>query len=324
MAYLLILAKDEELAQKLYFLAKEKGLKAEVLGRYLVLSLEKKEEVLEFLLKAPKEFGYVVLESLDQDALKRVVPTKRLEEVLVEFSPEMLRKLERETKVFFQPIVKVKEGKVFGYEALARTPTLSVSDYLAFGKSFSFVERVCKFYAVKHAKERLKGDYYLFLNFSPNSLVKPERLLSVLEIHDFPASKVVLEITEDEKLDVAKAEEFVKALRSEGIKVALDDFGKGHSNLFCLTKLKPDFVKIDLELIRDVQEDKSKQNVVKKVVELCKDEGILVVAEGVEKKEEFSFLLDLGVDYAQGFLFGKPEEVPDVAKTEEELKNLLK
>ena len=328
MAYLLILAKEKAHAQKLYSLASEKGLKAEVFGSYLVLPLEKKEEVLEFLLKAPKECGYAVLENLDEDTLKRVIPTKRLEEVLVEFSPEILRKLEKETKIVFQPIVKVKEGKVFGYEALARTPTLSVSDYLAFGKSFSFVERVCKFYAVKFAKERLKGDFYLFLNLSPSSLAKPyrevERVLSILEIHDFPASRVVLEITESEKLDAEKGEEFVKALKSCGIKVALDDFGKGHSNLFYLVKLKPDFVKLDLELIRDVHEDKSKQNVVKKVVELCKEEGIWVVAEGVEKKEEFYFLLEVGVDYAQGFLIGNPEELPDVAKTEEEIKKLLK
>jgi len=106
-------------------------------------------------------------------------------------------------------------------------------------------------------------------------------------------------------------------LKSTGISVALDDVGAGYAGLYQLVEINPDIAKLDMNLVRDVHNDRLKQSIVKALVQACKDAGIRVLAEGVEKREELEFFLELDVDFIQGFIFSKPDPYPKIRQIEE-------
>jgi EAL domain-containing protein (putative c-di-GMP-specific phosphodiesterase class I) len=98
----------------------------------------------------------------------------------------------------------------------------------------------------------------------------------------------------------------VAQLRDLGFRIALDDLGAGYAGLTSFTQLEPEFVKLDMSLIRDVHTTPMKQKIVRSMVSLCHDLGKLVVAEGIETTAERDFLIDLGCDLLQGYLFARP------------------
>ena len=100
----------------------------------------------------------------------------------------------------------------------------------------------------------------------------------------------------------------IAELRDFGFQIALDDLGAGYAGLTSFTQLEPEFVKLDLSLVRDVHEAPTKQKVIRSMVHLCHDMNKLIVAEGVERIEERDVLVDLGCDLLQGYLFAKPDK----------------
>jgi EAL domain-containing protein (putative c-di-GMP-specific phosphodiesterase class I) len=121
------------------------------------------------------------------------------------------------------------------------------------------------------------------------------------------ASRVVLEITERAPLDgIPNARARVAALREMGFSIALDDLGAGYAGLGAFAQLEPEFVKLDMSLIRDVHRSSTKQKVVGSLTTLCKDMGISVVAEGIECAEERDSIAELGCDLLQGYLLATP------------------
>jgi EAL domain-containing protein (putative c-di-GMP-specific phosphodiesterase class I) len=145
-----------------------------------------------------------------------------------------------------------------------------------------------------------------FVNLHPEDLQDP-----VLFLPDSPFSKlaqhVVLEITERMSLDhIPEVQAKIALLRGLGFRIALDDLGAGYAGLTSFTQLEPEFVKLDMSLIRDVDATPMKQKIVRSMVGLCHDLGKLVVAEGIETTPERDFLVDLGCDLLQGYLFAKP------------------
>ncbi|MFC3024927.1 EAL domain-containing protein [Vibrio zhugei] len=118
--------------------------------------------------------------------------------------------------------------------------------------------------------------------------------------------KLVLEICEDEFLDKS-IEENIRFLQSKGIKVAMDDFGSGHSNLLRLSRIDFDYIKLDLELIKNVPDNLWETSIYKEIISLCTSKGCLVVAEGIENQEQSEFTYWAGVNMQQGFLFSKPK-----------------
>jgi len=121
------------------------------------------------------------------------------------------------------------------------------------------------------------------------------------------ASRVVLEVTERVSLDnVSKVLEKIAALRALGFQIALDDLGAGYAGLTSFTLLEPEFVKLDMSLVRGVHESPIKQKLIRAMVLLCKDMGKQIIAEGVESVGERDQLIELGCDLLQGYFFAKP------------------
>jgi EAL domain-containing protein (putative c-di-GMP-specific phosphodiesterase class I) len=148
--------------------------------------------------------------------------------------------------------------------------------------------------------------WLFFVNLHPEDLLD-----ATLFLADSPftalAEHVVLEITERMSLDhVSHVQEKVGSLRKLGFKIALDDLGAGYAGLTSFTLLEPEFVKLDMSLVRDIHETPTKRKIVRSMVSLCHDMGKQIVAEGIESAQERDVLVDLGCDLLQGYLFAKP------------------
>ncbi|MDV7339097.1 EAL domain-containing protein [Terasakiella sp. A23] len=155
----------------------------------------------------------------------------------------------------------------------------------------------------------------VFVNFAPTAIYDADNCLrSTFEIIreiGIDPSQIVFEIVETERIDEPDhMKSILSTYQSHGFKAALDDLGSGHSTLNMLGALKPDYVKLDMEMIRNVHKDRFKSELVRKIVELSHNFGIEVIAEGIETKEEAAWLVSQDVDYMQGFYFAKPQEHP--------------
>ena len=213
--------------------------------------------------------------------------------------------------IAYQPIVRSCNGHVFGYEGLLRTREPTLPHPYAVIEAAERLDRLAELgqSVRERAAEPLlsaDGGPVLFVNLHPSDLGDP-----ALRSADAPLSKiahrVVLEVTERTSLDhVVDVRRRVAELREMGFRIALDDLGSGYAGLASLATLEPEIVKLDMVLIRDVHCSATKQKLVGSMTALCKDMGIIIVAEGVEKPEERETLIDLGCDLLQGFLFAEP------------------
>ena len=122
-----------------------------------------------------------------------------------------------------------------------------------------------------------------------------------------PTDRLIFEFTESEEmLDPAHVANIIATYQKMGFGTALDDFGAGHAGLNLLARFQPDIIKLDMELIRDIDTSSPRQIIVKGMLRMCTALGILVIAEGVETLGEFDALRALGVRYIQGYLLAKP------------------
>ena len=123
-------------------------------------------------------------------------------------------------------------------------------------------------------------------------------------------NRLVFEILESENLsDYDFLEEFVLKYKKLGVKIAIDDFGSGYSNFIRIIRLKPDYLKIDGSLIKNIDKDNNSYEIVKSIIAFSKTLNIRTIAEYVHSEEIFNLLLELGVDEFQGYYFGKPDEI---------------
>jgi EAL domain-containing protein (putative c-di-GMP-specific phosphodiesterase class I) len=211
----------------------------------------------------------------------------------------------------FQPIVSWTEREIVAYEALVRTcePELARPDLL-----FSAAEqldmiipmgrRIRRSVAqlVTTAPERVS----LFVNVHGGELADPELYDPEAPLSRV-AHRVVLEITERWSLDrFHDVGERIRALRDLGFRIAVDDLGAGYAGLTSFARLRPEVVKLDMSLIRGVNDDPTRQHLIRSLNGACRDLGIRVVAEGVETMEERDTLVSLGSNLLQGYLFSKP------------------
>jgi EAL domain-containing protein (putative c-di-GMP-specific phosphodiesterase class I) len=213
----------------------------------------------------------------------------------------------------FQPIVSIKRKMVVAYEALARgpagEPALSVLSQVNWENRHRF-DQDCRARAIECAAS-LDMPGSLSINFIPNAVANPlscvQRTLRTAKQCGFDLSRLVFEVTEGERLDDAEAlVRIFREYRKLGIKTAIDDFGAGYAGLNLLARFQPDFVKIDIDLIRGVDSDRTRQIIVGSIVDLCEKLSIVALAEGVETADERDFLASAGIDLMQGFLFARP------------------
>lgn len=223
---------------------------------------------------------------------------------------------------YFQPIISAKDSSIYGYETLIRgvreDGSLMYPDEL-FSKStrndLNFkLDRMCRESALKTAATK-KVNKKIFINFIPTSVYDPEFCLKSTvkwaKQLDFDPSNIVFEVVETESVtDQKHLKKILEYYRKEGFKIALDDVGEGYSSLNMIIELKPDIIKVDRNIIQDINKNKMKQSVYKALQIVAKENGIELLAEGVETAYELETVKEIGVDYVQGYYFSKPLPEP--------------
>ncbi|MDG6777094.1 EAL domain-containing protein [Thiomicrorhabdus sp. zzn3] len=221
----------------------------------------------------------------------------------------------------FQPIINISNRSIWGYEALVRGPNgesaASVLSQVNDRNRYAF-DQACRVKAIRLAS-RLNLQQKLSINFLPNAVYEPEHCiqstLKAAREYNFPISKILFEITESEHVvDRKHLTEIFSYYRSQGFMTALDDFGAGHAGLNMLASFIPDILKIDMELVQNIDRDRIKQVIVRNLVKTCQELNIQVLAEGLERMEEVAYFQHLGVELLQGYFFAKPgfESLPKV------------
>ncbi|MES1176352.1 MAG: EAL domain-containing protein [Myxococcales bacterium] len=215
--------------------------------------------------------------------------------------------------VAYQPIVRASDQQIFAYEALMRSDEPDLPNPQAVLQAAERVERLKDLGGTMRklaATELTMADEaVLFVNLHPEDLCD-EALYDVNAPLTQLAPRVVLEITERASLEnIRNLRDRVAQLRSMGFRIALDDLGAGYAGLTSFTQLEPEFVKLDMELIRGIHQHEMKRKIVRSMVELCHDMGKCIVAEGVETLEECRAIVDLGCDLLQGYFLAKPARV---------------
>ena len=224
---------------------------------------------------------------------------------------------------YFQPIVSINDtSQIFGYESLLRgldkegnlvlpTPIVELATEAGLLPQLDQVARLSTI--TQFSRYQVSG--HIFINFAPTSLYDPAFCLrSTVEAIDTAGishDRVVFEVVEsDNPQDLTHLKTVLKYYRDAGFLVALDDLGSGYSSLNLLHQLRPDFIKLDMELIRDVHQDLYKALITEKLLEITQKLNIQTVAEGIECIEELHWLRERGANFAQGYLIGKPSAVP--------------
>jgi EAL domain-containing protein (putative c-di-GMP-specific phosphodiesterase class I) len=211
----------------------------------------------------------------------------------------------------YQPIVRWPERTIFGYEALLRSDDPALPSPMAM---LDAAERLGQLPALGRAVRDaaagsmagLPAGVRMFVNLHPSDL-EDEHLASPRSALSPFASRIVLEVTERASLErVSNVSGRIAALREMGYQIALDDFGDGYAGLSAFARLRPDLVKLDLSIVRDVHQDDIKSKLVAAMVSMCRDTQVAVIAEGVETAAERDALQGLGCDLLQGYLFAKP------------------
>jgi EAL domain-containing protein (putative c-di-GMP-specific phosphodiesterase class I) len=211
----------------------------------------------------------------------------------------------------YQPIVRAETGALFAYEALLRSGERALPHP---GAVLDAAERLGRLPDVGRKVRSLapapivssSSPALLFVNLHASDL-NDEELRSPSSPLASIAPRVILEITERASLDsVRDARSRVAGLRELGFRIAIDDLGAGYAGLTTFAQLEPEFVKLDMSLVRDVHRSAVKRKLVQSMTALCKDMGIIVVAEGIEVAEERDAIIELGCDLLQGYLFAKP------------------
>lgn len=219
---------------------------------------------------------------------------------------------------YFQPIVDLYSGTIFGYEMLARgrEPFIYPSEMFSRAREWGITRELeygCRNAALKKiaALPDSFRSRYFFLNVSPQTVSRPEFrngfTLKTVEDLGLDNTHIVLEVTETTSVDdYSLFESIIRHYIQQGFRIALDDFGSGHSGLITLVAVTPHFMKIDRELISGIHRSSYKQNLVRAICEFADTVGSNVLAEGVETIEELRTAFKLGAQYAQGFYLGKP------------------
>lgn len=210
--------------------------------------------------------------------------------------------------IFQQPIHCLTSGEPVGVECLARFPnTRSRGPHQWFEDAENVGLGVeLEMAAVRNALETLghvPAGKYASVNVSPATILSG---LVERELHGVETTKLVLEVTEHQQVtDFAVLSDALARLKGK-VRIAIDDVGTGYSGLRHIVDLKPDMLKMDMALTRDIHKDPARRALTGALVQLSRDIGCKLVAEGIETVEERAAMAALGVDYGQGYLFARP------------------
>lgn len=216
-------------------------------------------------------------------------------------------------RMAYQPIVDIAAGRVFAHEALVRGANGEgaghVLSQVTAENRYSF-DQTCRVQAIETASG-IGMPTPISINFMPNAVYEPancicKTLLTAKRV-DMPLDSIIFEFTENEDMtDHGKLNEIIEEYARHGLRTAIDDFGSGYSGLNKLAALQPDYVKLDMELTRNLDTDKRRQAIVAHTAGLCRELGAAVIAEGIETVGEMMAVRDAGIELIQGYLFSPP------------------
>jgi EAL domain-containing protein (putative c-di-GMP-specific phosphodiesterase class I) len=229
-----------------------------------------------------------------------------------------------EISMAFQPIVDLSDGSVFAQEALVRGSG-GESAATVFGQvnddNLYRFDQACRVKAIELAA-RLGLGTNLSINFMPNAVYRAESCIQTTLLaarqFGFPVERIIFEITEADRVaDRAHLRNIVRYYQQRGFRTAIDDFGAGYAGLNLLAEFVPDLVKLDMDLARGIDGDRTRQAIVRNMVRLCEELGVAVIAEGIETEAELSAISDLGIRLVQGYVLARPafEQLPAAARS---------
>lgn len=236
---------------------------------------------------------------------------------------EILRN--RRIESWFQPVISAKDGSTWGFECLMRSRSDSgeilnpgqLLEWARLEKLTFMLDRICRETHLQNAgRLNPPPDLQFLINFLPTAIYQPEYCLqsslAAAERSGLKPSQIIFEVVETEKVtDHDHLKRILDHYRAAGFKVALDDMGSGYAGLSLLGDLRPDLVKIDRELVAKCVESDFHKGICAAIINLSKQHGQIVLAEGVETLEEKAIMDELGVDLFQGFLFGRPAPITE-------------
>ena len=230
---------------------------------------------------------------------------------------------------YFQPIVSAADGEIYSYEALMRpkstmklTP-LHILKYAGLANRLSDIERGT-FLNVLQIVDLRKHEFsgkLVFINSIPEAKVAPEDYRRISQLLLKHADTAVVEMTEQSQIDDENLDRINERYRNMGVRMAIDDYGTGYSNIGNLLRYMPDFVKIDRSLLSEIQSSPKKRHFVREIIQFCHDNNILALAEGIETSEELRTVILLGADLIQGYYTARPapeiiQSIPEEIKLE--------
>ena len=224
----------------------------------------------------------------------------------------------------FQPIVDVTNGLPFAYEALVRGSNgegaLEVLSSITPELRYAF-DQQCRVAAIEQsvAAGILDTNARLSINFLPNAVYSPAACIKLTLVTarscNLPTDRLIFEFTENEQMaDTNHVANIVHTYQKMGFGTAIDDFGAGHAGLGLLARFQTDYLKLDMDLIRDIDTSLPRRMIVEGVIRMATKMGIIIIAEGIETLAEYNILAGFGVRYMQGYLFARPQiqELPEI------------
>jgi len=272
----------------------------------------------EYLMREVKRKGKGIILSSEESTHKFSV-VKEVERSIVE-------SLEKSSVVpFYQEIMNLKDMSLSGFEVLMRIKFngrfLSAGEFVDVAErigamqklDFLLIERVFENYKLFENKFPL----FIFINMVPENVTEEfaEKVRALADKYSVPTNNIIFEITERKAIeDIMRVVSFVRELKDEGFRFAIDDFGSGYSSFYYLKYLPADFLKIEGEFIKSLPHSPTDRVFIEGIVSVAKKMGIKTIAEFVENEEVLEVVKDLGIDYAQGYYLGKPEPLEEKLK----------
>lgn len=230
----------------------------------------------------------------------------------------------------WQPIISARDGEIVAYEALMRTacePSVSPFAILRYAeinnRLYEIEQKTFDNILGKMSVEGfIPADKRVFINSIPGYSLTDEDYENIVVKYSDILERVAIEITEQSELSDSDLEVIRRRQKEEGYMIAIDDFGSGNANTFSLMRIKPDYIKLDRLLIEGIDHNTKKQYFVNSMINFGRENGMKVIAEGVQNEAELKMLIRLQVDYIQGFYIGKPTEIP-IKAIDEDIRKII-
>lgn len=262
------------------------------------------------------------------DVLSALIKSEPLPQMLARLEHEWVREALDNDWLFslFHPIIDIQTGDVFAHEALIRARRPGTTEIIGAGAVIHacaqlelehVLDQRARQSAIRHGAALKMSDKRLFINFLPNTIYDPAVCLrTTIETaaeYGVPLSRLVFEVVETEHIpDMRRLLRILDYYRAEGIGTAVDDMGAGFATMDYLEALRPDYVKIDRDIVVRAAARTEDRRRLESIIDRAKELGIQVIAEGIETRAQLDVCRQSGADYVQGFLFARPANPPEI------------